>query len=110
MSGIFISIHERRSPKPISAASAANSGRARASRPLSRLSGARATGCEMSRRWVEIFRTTSARLAMLYAGLFAISVGVLFDLIYWAATDVLSDRINQDFGIRRQEVVAQAGT
>jgi signal transduction histidine kinase len=63
----------------------------------------------MSRRWVELFRTTSARLAMLYAGLFAISVGVLFALIYWAATDALSDRIDQDLAIQRDALIAQAG-
>lgn len=64
----------------------------------------------MSRRWVELSRTTSARLAVLYAGLFGISVGVLFALIYWAATDALSDRIDQDLAIQRDALVAQAGT
>jgi signal transduction histidine kinase len=64
----------------------------------------------MPARWLELFRTTSARLALLYAGLFAVSVGVLFGLVYWAATAALSDRIDQDLAVERDAVIAEAGT
>ena len=36
-----------------------------------------------------LFRTTSFRLATLYAGLFVLSTGLLFGIVYWIATDVL---------------------
>jgi signal transduction histidine kinase len=64
----------------------------------------------MPRRWLEIFRTTSARLALLYVGLFGISVSALFGLIYWAATAALNDRIDQDLAIQRDALIAEAGT
>lgn len=37
-----------------------------------------------------LFRTTSFRLAALYAGLFVLSTGLLFGIVYWIATDVLN--------------------
>jgi signal transduction histidine kinase len=64
----------------------------------------------MSRRWPELVRTTSARLALLYAGLFGVSVCVLFGLIYWASTTALGDRIDQDLAIQRDALIAEAGT
>jgi signal transduction histidine kinase len=64
----------------------------------------------MPRRWVDLLRTTSARLALLYAGLFGVSVSLLFGLIYWAATTALGDRIDQDLAIQRDALIAQAGT
>jgi signal transduction histidine kinase len=64
----------------------------------------------MSRRRVELLRTTSARLALLYAGLFGLSVAILFGLIYWAATTALGDRIDQDLAMERDALVARAGT
>jgi signal transduction histidine kinase len=63
----------------------------------------------MSRRWPELVRTTSARLALLYAGLFGISVCVLFGLIYWASTTALGDRIDQDLAVQRDALIAEAG-
>jgi len=40
-----------------------------------------------------IFRTTGFRLAALYAGLFGLSVLVLFGVIYWIATDALHQQL-----------------
>jgi signal transduction histidine kinase len=64
----------------------------------------------MPQRWLDLFRTTSARLALLYAGLFGLSVSILFGLIYWSATAALSDRIDQDLVIQRDALLAEAGT
>jgi len=36
-----------------------------------------------------LFRTTSFRLAAFYAGLFVLSTGLLFGIVYWIATNVL---------------------
>jgi len=36
-----------------------------------------------------LFSTTSFRLAAFYAGLFVLSTGLLFGIVYWIATDVL---------------------
>jgi signal transduction histidine kinase len=47
---------------------------------------------------------------LLYAGLFGISVGALFGVMYWAATTALSDRIDQDLAIQRDALIAEAGT
>jgi len=69
--------------------------------------GAPVIGCVMSRRWPELLRTTSARLALLYVGLFGASVAVLFGLIYWASTTALSDRIDQDLARERDTLVAR---
>src|SRR3982074_3395205 len=110
MSGTFTSIRGRRSSRPISAACAPSSGLLKANRLLSRPSAAPVTGCEMPRSWLELLQTTSARLALLYAGLFGLSVSVLFGLIYWAATAALSDRIDQDLLIQRDALIADAGT
>src|ERR1700687_1939699 len=110
MSGTFISIRGRVSSKPISAACAPSSALARPSRPLSRPSGAPVIGCAMVRRWLDLRRTTSARLALLYVGLFGISVGALFGVMYWAATTALSDRIDQDLALQRGALIAEAGT
>ena len=60
-------------------------------------------------KWLELFRTTSSRLALLYAALFGLSVSVLFGLMYWAATTALSDRIDQDLAIQRDALIAEAG-
>lgn len=64
----------------------------------------------MPRKWLELLGTTGARLALLYAGLFGISVSVLFALIYWAATAALSDRIDQELAVQRDALIAEAGT
>jgi hypothetical protein len=64
----------------------------------------------MLRRWFELTRTTSTRLALLYAGLFGVSVSALFGLMYWSATTALSDRIDQDLAIQRDALIAEAGT
>lgn len=39
-----------------------------------------------------ILRTSSFRLAALYAGLFVLSMGALFAIVYWLASDVLRDQ------------------
>jgi signal transduction histidine kinase len=64
----------------------------------------------MARHWVELLGTTSARLALLYAGLFGVSVAALFGLIYWAATAALGDRIDQDLALQRDMLMTSAGT
>src|ERR1700736_2422639 len=110
MSGTFISIRAPRSSRPISAACAQSSAWGKTSRPLSKRCAALATDCTMSPHWPEILRTTSARLALLYVGLFGVSVAVLFGLIYWAATTALSDRIDQDLARERDTLVARGGT
>jgi signal transduction histidine kinase len=38
-------------------------------------------------------RTSSFRLAALYAGLFAASTGVLFGIVYWTTTDALREQV-----------------
>jgi len=42
-----------------------------------------------------VLRTSSFRLAALYAGLFALSTGVLFALVYWIAGDVMREQARQ---------------
>jgi hypothetical protein len=64
----------------------------------------------MARKWLELLGTTGARLALLYAGLFGVSVSVLFALIYWAATAALSDRIDQELAVQGDALIAEAGT
>src|ERR1700716_628844 len=110
MSGIFISIRGRQSSKTISAVSVPSSAPPKTSTASSRPSEVPAPGCAMPRRWVDLLRTTSARLALLSAGLFGGSVSLLFGLIYWAATTALGDRIDQDLAIQRDALIAQAGT
>src|SRR5260370_32337412 len=39
-----------------------------------------------------LFRTTSFRLTAIYAGLFAVSAGLLFGIIYWIATNALHEQ------------------
>ena len=60
-------------------------------------------------RWPDLARTTSFRLALLYAGLFAASALVLFAVIYWAAAGTLLDQIDADLNAERAALEAQAG-
>jgi signal transduction histidine kinase len=62
----------------------------------------------MRPRWPDIARTTSFRLALLYAGLFAISALVLFAVIYWAAAGTLVDQFDAALGTERASLEAQA--
>src|SRR5258707_752040 len=59
-------------------------------------------------RWPDLARTTSFRLALLYAGLFAISALTLFAIIYWAATAMLADQIDAGLEAERAALEAQA--
>jgi signal transduction histidine kinase len=43
-------------------------------------------------RPTRLLRTTNFRLALIYAGLFGVSAGLLFVIIYWIATSALSDQ------------------
>ena len=42
---------------------------------------------------IRVFRTTGFRLALLYAGLFALSVAILFGVIYWDTGNALRDQV-----------------
>ncbi len=64
----------------------------------------------MPSRWLELFRTTSLRLALLYAGLFGISALVLFAVIYWAADNSLAGQIDASLDAERAALEAQAGS
>jgi signal transduction histidine kinase len=59
---------------------------------------------------INVLRTTSARLALLYAGLFAGSALLLFGVIYWAATTSLAGDIDADLDAVRAALEAQAGS
>lgn len=41
-------------------------------------------------RWTRLLRTTTVRIALLYAVLFSVSVGALFALVYWTTETVLA--------------------
>jgi signal transduction histidine kinase len=41
---------------------------------------------------IRLFRTTSFHLTAIYAGLFAVSAGLLFGIIYWIATNALHEQ------------------
>lgn len=45
-------------------------------------------------RWADLVRTTSFRLALLYALLFGGSAVVVFAIIYWAATSAMLDQLD----------------
>lgn len=44
---------------------------------------------------IRLLRTTSFRLAAIYAALFAVSTGLLFAFVYWIATDALHGQTRQ---------------
>jgi signal transduction histidine kinase len=58
--------------------------------------------------WPDLVRTTSFRLALLYAGLFAVSALTLFAVIYWAATATLVDQIDAGLEAERAALEAQS--
>lgn len=53
------------------------------------------------RRWADLVRTTSFRLARLYALLFGSSALVVFAVIYWAATSAMSDQLDAGLDAER---------
>jgi signal transduction histidine kinase len=55
---------------------------------------ARDTACVNRHPWADLVRTTSFRLALLYALLFGGSAVVVFAVIYWAATSAMSDQLD----------------
>jgi signal transduction histidine kinase len=52
-------------------------------------------------RWADLVRTTSFRLALLYALLFGGSAVVVFAVIYWAATGAMSDQLDAGLDAER---------
>jgi signal transduction histidine kinase len=52
-------------------------------------------------RWVDLVRTTSFRLALLYALLFGGSAAVLFAVIYWVATGAMSGQLDAGLDAER---------
>jgi hypothetical protein len=56
-------------------------------------------------RWVDLVRTTSVRLALLYALLFGVSAAVLLAVIYWAATGAMSSQL--DAGLDAERAVLE---
>jgi signal transduction histidine kinase len=60
--------------------------------------------------WSDIARTTSFRLALLYAALFAVSALVLFAVIYWVATDTLADQIDSGLAEERAALAVQGSS
>ena len=64
----------------------------------------------MPPRWLELFRTTSLRLALLYIGLFGVSALVLFGVIYWAADSSLAGQIDAGLDAERAALEAKAGS
>src|SRR5579884_2178713 len=80
MSGISISTRAPTSSRPISAACAARSTRVSSRSCSRRCAGPVIVSVILPR----LLRTSSFRLTVLYAGLFAASVLILFAVIYWA--------------------------
>jgi hypothetical protein len=59
------------------------------------------------RHWADLARTTSFRLALLYALLFGGSAIALFAVIYWAATSAMSDQLDAGLDAERAALVEQ---
>jgi signal transduction histidine kinase len=59
--------------------------------------------------WPEFARTTSVRLALLYAGLFGISALALFVVIYWAADASVAGQIDANLDVERVALEVRAG-
>lgn len=59
------------------------------------------TACVKRHRWTDLVRTTSFRLALLYALLFGGSAVVVFAVIYWAATSAMSDQLDAGLDAER---------
>jgi signal transduction histidine kinase len=55
----------------------------------------------MRHPWPDLVRTTSFRLALLYALLFGGSAVVVFAVIYWAATNAMSDQLDAGLDAER---------
>jgi signal transduction histidine kinase len=64
------------------------------------------TVCVKRQRWADVVRTTSFRLALLYALLFGGSAVVVFAVIYWAATSAMSDQL--DAGLDAERAALEA--
>jgi signal transduction histidine kinase len=59
------------------------------------------TACVKRHTWADLVRTTSFRLALLYAVLFGSSAVVVFAVIYWAATTAMSDQLDAGLDAER---------
>jgi signal transduction histidine kinase len=59
------------------------------------------TACVKRHPWADLVRTTSFRLALLYAFLFGGSAVVVFAVIYWAATSAMSDQLDAGLDAER---------
>lgn len=60
-------------------------------------------------RTPRLLRTSSFRLTLLYAGLFSISVSVLFGIVYWFAANSISGQIDSAVASELAEEQADAG-
>lgn len=60
-------------------------------------------------RTPRLFRTSSFRLTLLYAGLFSISVAVLFGVVYWFAASSIYGQIDSAVAAELAEEQADAG-
>jgi signal transduction histidine kinase len=65
------------------------------------------TACVKRHRWADLVRTTSFRLAVLYALLFGGSAVVVFAVIYWAATSAMSDQLDAGLDAERAALEAR---
>jgi len=59
------------------------------------------TACVKRHPWADLVRTTSFRLALLYALLFGGSAVFVFVVIYWAATSAMSDQLDAGLDAER---------
>ena len=59
------------------------------------------TACVKYQRWADLVRTTSFRLALLYALLFGGSAVVVFAILYWAATGAMSEQLDAGLDAER---------
>jgi signal transduction histidine kinase len=59
------------------------------------------TACVKYPPWADLVRTTSFRLALLYALLFGGSAIVIFAVIYWTATSAMSDQLDAGLDAER---------
>jgi signal transduction histidine kinase len=67
------------------------------------------TACVKRYLWADLVRTTSFRLALLYALLFGGSAVVVFAVIYWAATSAMSDQLDAELNAERAALEASYG-
>jgi hypothetical protein len=60
-------------------------------------------------RLSRLFRTSSFRLTLIYAGLFAVSAIILFGVIYWTTASFMEGQFDASVGDELNEVLGDAG-